>query len=916
MARQKDTKTHDMFTKGGPKMPEGYYCGDKPNPNLRDFVEKHLSENPFDPAKDTYQVLAFAKKIDATKATAIYNMHTYWSKKPHDAICQYIRHYTQPKDLVLDPFCGSGGTALAALMEGRKAIAMDRSPAATFITKNYCTPVDLGELRAAFKELECKVRPELDWLYETRCHITDKPVQTDFTVYSQVFQCPRCLDKIALFDCIEAQGVTLQGKPKTINICPHCHKKGFTEEIRSQSQKFGAIPVLVSYSYLDEGRWVQVERRHNDADNRAREYFERFDLGKLREIESTAIPHWFPAGASMTGFSRYQRDALRLYGIREAADMFTKRNLWALAAIRNALSTMGSIADPLLFGFEAILINLSRMQGYSTDPRFPNNLFKGTYYIPQVGKEYSVLPWYGGKIENLLRGYAKINELLQGELGVMISTANAADPWPVPSDSVDYIFTDPPYAEKVQYGELNFVWESWMGFEANWLGEEIIVNETRNKSEADWAAKMLLAMRQAYRVLKPGRWLSLCYHDTAEGTWQLVQDIMEEAGFVADNTVDANYIDAKQKSRNQLTADKVTKRDLVINFRKPKAGECRSKVHFTGEESRQTFREKAQAVIREFLQANPGATKDRIYDELVSSLVRKGQMEAHNFEELLRQVADEVKQPVKRTLFENEEPDLLGSHEISRWHLKESEVGGEEAEQATGAAAAAKIHEFLAKTTAQKVRNSDQTLFDLEAALPRKRTALQAVDEGKSEESGPKLAREIRELTEKLERLKAERAEWQQQALHYSEILEFYHYVQPKPRSTLEELLADYCYQTDQGNWRPPSTEDEKKEKTGERQRAVRRQIQRLFNLLESGGTIPPEVRPDDATLADWIRHCKRTGLYAQGKLLYERAGLNLNRLSEQEQANVEEDYQVCAKGWSQQNTPKRPASNQQDMKL
>src|SRR5260221_1929848 len=42
-------------------------------------------------------------------------------------------------DFLLDPMCGSGGTALAALMEGRTAIAIDRSPAATFITKNYCT---------------------------------------------------------------------------------------------------------------------------------------------------------------------------------------------------------------------------------------------------------------------------------------------------------------------------------------------------------------------------------------------------------------------------------------------------------------------------------------------------------------------------------------------------------------------------------------------------------------------------------------------------------------------------------------------------------------------------------------------------------------------------------------------------------
>ncbi len=94
--------------------------------------EAHLRERPYDPTSDDYAVEAFDQPIETTKATAIYNMHTYWSKKPHDAIRQYIRHYTRPGDLVLDPFCGSGGTALAALMEGRKAVAIDRSPAATF----------------------------------------------------------------------------------------------------------------------------------------------------------------------------------------------------------------------------------------------------------------------------------------------------------------------------------------------------------------------------------------------------------------------------------------------------------------------------------------------------------------------------------------------------------------------------------------------------------------------------------------------------------------------------------------------------------------------------------------------------------------------------------------------------------------
>ena len=101
-------------------------------------------------------------------------MHVYWSKKPHQAIRQYLRHYTKPGDIVLDPFCGSGGTALSALLEGRKAIAIDRSPAATFITKDHCTPVDPDELRTAFQKVKQAVQKEIDRLYGTRCDRCDR----------------------------------------------------------------------------------------------------------------------------------------------------------------------------------------------------------------------------------------------------------------------------------------------------------------------------------------------------------------------------------------------------------------------------------------------------------------------------------------------------------------------------------------------------------------------------------------------------------------------------------------------------------------------------------------------------------------------------------------------------------------------
>ncbi|MBI4774972.1 MAG: hypothetical protein HY788_12475 [Deltaproteobacteria bacterium] len=663
MPKRNPDKNMSLWKKEVPKMPEGYYSGDKPNPNLRSFVEQHIKERPYDPKTDDYDVSAFDKPIETTKATAIYNMHTYWSKKPHDAIRQYIRHYTKPGDLVLDPFCGSGGTALAALMEGRKAIAIDRSPAATFITKNYCAPVDVDELQKAFEDLKRKVKPEIDWLYETRCDRCNGKATTAYTVYSQVFQCPRCLEKVTLFDCVEVEGTTAKGKPKKISACPRCHKRGIVEEISTRAKKFGAVPVLVSYICEAGCKPARGERRHNDPDKKKRDYFVKYNLEKIRDIEAKDIPYWYPKDRMMhvdSDTEPWGNEWRPGRNFRTVAELFTKRNLWALAAYLEEIKNAGDHKDQLSFMFTSILLKSSRMMAHNNDGI--GRIQKGTYYIPQLLHDVHVGRFMHESLGDMISGYNNI-ALQQSKL--FIDTSNACV-MRIPTSFVDYIFTDPPYAEKVQYGELNFIWETWLNLDMHWHEDEIIVNEVRGTTEEDWANMMRQAMAECYRVLKPGRCTSFCYHDTSEGTWALVQDIMAQAGFVVERTEQALYIDSATKTTNQYFADKVNKRDLVINFRKPKSGEVAATIAITGEEDETTFNDKVRQIIGDYIGANPGCTKDRIYDEVVSRMVRSGQMEAYDFDELLRQVADEVKTPVIKNLFEQKEPDLFGTHEVRR----------------------------------------------------------------------------------------------------------------------------------------------------------------------------------------------------------------------------------------------------------
>jgi DNA modification methylase len=816
-------------------IPDGYYSGDKPHPNLRRFVEEHATA--YDPEADDYSVPAFNRPIETTKATAIYNMHVYWSKKPHTAIRQYIQHYTKPGDIVLDPFCGSGGTAVSALLDGRKAIAIDRSPAATFIAKNHCTPVDPDELRSAFQRVRQAVQKEIEWLYETRCDRCGGKATTGYTVYSQVFQCPRCLSKITLYDCETGESQTATGKAKSVNVCPACQAKGFTEVIRSQSEKFGFVPVKVVYHCEDGCKPTRDVREHNDSSHEKRSYFEKYDLGKVREIEFKEIPHWYPHHKMMN----VEDDSIPWgaewregRNFRTVAELFTKRNLWALAALRDAIKTVTdhAIQDALMFGLTGMILNVTKM----CKDRGKLGISNGTYYIPQVFRELVVFNSLDYKFSNNL--YSAFGEICGIETqDACISTQSATNLLLIPANSIDYIFTDPPYAEKVQYGELNFVWEAWLDLDTTWHDEEIIVNEVRGKTVADWETHMKMAMAECYRVLKPGRWLSLCFHDTSEteGTWALIQDIMAEVGFILDKTDSALFIDTGQKSFNQLTADKSTKRDLVLNFRRPKGGEFVITRLIDG----RTFAELGTQVIRDFLTSHPGATKDRIYDELVSRMVQAGKMEAHDFNSLLRNVAEEVQEPIKENLFDNKEPDLFGSHISSRWYLKETADEVDRAEQVKEDAAAARLEKYMA---AHFRRHPEDV------------------------------------------------------GVHYSDLFEQFLPVTDKPRRLLADWLPEYLFKTTDGTWRPPANEQERKQKTALRQTGTLRRIKRFANALIDGVPVRDKDRPGrDADLLDWLRQCRRAGLYEQGRAIYEKGGLNLANLTDEQQIEAEDDYRICA---------------------
>src|SRR5262249_53209996 len=135
------------------------------------------------------------------------------------------------------------------------------------------------------------------------------------------------------------------------------------------------------------------------------------------------------------------------------------------------------------------------------------------------------------------------------------------------------------------------------------------------------------------------------------------------------------------------------------------------------------------------------------------------------------------------------------------------------------------------------------------------------------------------------------------EGVHYSDLFEQYLPVADKPRRLMADWLPEYFFKTAAGTWRPPADDEEREQKAALRQTGTLRRIKRFANALIDGVPVRDKDRPgSDRTLADWIRQCRRAGLFEQGRALYEKGGLNLDRLDETEQIEVEDDYRICVR--------------------
>jgi DNA modification methylase len=583
-----------------------------PNPHLADFIAQHGT--PYDEVTDNYHREPFIGDVSEGKSDRIYRVHSYHTKVPHQAIQEFIEHYTDEGAIVLDCFAGTGMAGVAAQFSKRNCILVELSPFASSIAFSLNTNKGLVSLLTDAKAIVSNVERSLGHIVKADVNGIDRSLA--YCVWSAFVACPYCESEFSIWDVTVDEGNWTEVDNFACPSCEAALTYPSCKKIIGEGDFTRFVPVRLSISLPKRKR---LERRPTDD-----------DLNRIRTSEQLSIAHWFPQTPVLDG--EKLSEPKNAHGLRDVSQFYTKRNLHILAHLWHEI---GLVNNPKLKAvYTATLRRMTKMNRYMAKHKLNRSRelvgpLDKTVHIPSIYFEANPLQYFLQKAEE----YARL-KLPTGH-GVHISTQSATDLSNIPANSVDYVFTDPPFGHNIQYSELNSVFEAWGQVFTN-DKTEAVVNPSRNKAENDYRGMMGKAFAELYRVLKPNRWITVEFHNTKASIWNIIQDSLARAGFVVAQVA---VLDKQKGTINQLTLASSVNSDLVINAYKPRQSFVDQFLQKAGAGMERAFIKQHLGYLP--IAANVERTREMLYSKMLAYYIQRGYEISLNSPQFYRLLAAE-----------------------------------------------------------------------------------------------------------------------------------------------------------------------------------------------------------------------------------------------------------------------------------
>ena len=488
----------------------------------------------------------------------------YFTRQSWDIVTQNIKNFTDKGDVVLDPFGGSGVTAIEAMMNGRIGIHTDLNPLSIFMAKALSVQVDLSVLY----ELSEEILNEFENLKPKN----DKEARQ---ILKNAKYYPNALDgEFGETATLKEQDLTLwipqdEVLPKGSDV--DCVLGLFS---KMQLAELALLRKLIFKHTAPSGSKENRIHKRNLRYSLMLAFYNTLSMCNLTFHET-------PRGGGVSGIYAYYRYRIAPNPAKhQIANIFRGK----INRVRKGKLELGDERD----------------------------LFYQSYFYPlqRVIKDFS------GAMISQRENVEKQDSLLQKTNGEKIFQADATDLKEIESQSIDFIYTDPPYGAKIPYLDLSIMWNVWLDLpvDSSLKEKECIEKGSLEKSKYEYYDLMKKSLKEMYRVLKYNRWLAFVFQHQDPKLWQIIIDSAENVGFeYAGSVIQDNGQESFKRVQNPST---VLSGQIIIYFKKVDNAKARVKVEVGIDIMEQMFKD-IEAIIVD----SNGANLNVIWNSLIQKAV-------------------------------------------------------------------------------------------------------------------------------------------------------------------------------------------------------------------------------------------------------------------------------------------------------
>ena len=296
--------------------------------------------------------------------------------------------------------------------------------------------------------------------------------------------------------------------------------------------------------------------------------------------------------------------------------LFTSRALLILSNIKTDILSLNNKTNKnmLMMCFSSMLPNVSKMiPGDLKTVNGKSGWQISKLWAPKIHTEKNIFESFISRYKRIRKGKLETNHLIKSKK-YKLYKKSSEHLNNIKSNSIDYIFTDPPYGESIAYLGLSMFFNSWLD-ESTDYSKEIIYDPYRNKRYKDYSVRLDKVFKELYRVLKQDCYLSFTFHNRDIKIWKSVIDAVNDAGFEMKNIT---YQEQAVASGTQGINYKNTLRgDFIYNF--IKSDIKAKKINKIYKDPDKLIANKIDSI---FLK-NKKISIDKLYEELIPYIVKK-----------------------------------------------------------------------------------------------------------------------------------------------------------------------------------------------------------------------------------------------------------------------------------------------------